>query len=94
MPVYDLGERRVEIRGPDVYIAPNAALIGSVIVGNECSFWFGAVVRGDNELSRSAIAPTTGRLRRARRSRHSSCDRRECLGRAHGDAARLHYRGR
>jgi carbonic anhydrase/acetyltransferase-like protein (isoleucine patch superfamily) len=50
MPVYDLGERRVEIRGPDVYIAPNAALIGSVIVGNECSFWFGAVVRGDNDL--------------------------------------------
>jgi carbonic anhydrase/acetyltransferase-like protein (isoleucine patch superfamily) len=50
MPVYDLGERRVEVRGPDVFIAPNAALIGSVIVGNDCSFWFGAVVRGDNDL--------------------------------------------
>ena len=50
MPLYNLGERRVEVRGPDVYVAPNASLIGSVIVGNECSFWFGAVVRGDNDL--------------------------------------------
>lgn len=50
MPIYNLGERRVEVRGPDVYVAPNASLIGSVIVGNECSFWFGAVVRGDNDL--------------------------------------------
>jgi carbonic anhydrase/acetyltransferase-like protein (isoleucine patch superfamily) len=49
MPVYNLGERRVEFRGPDVYVAPNASLIGSVIVGDECSFWFGAVVRGDND---------------------------------------------
>jgi len=48
--VYNLGERRVEFRGPDVYIAPNASLIGAVVVGNECSFWFGAVVRGDNDL--------------------------------------------
>lgn len=50
MPVYNLGERRVEFRGPDVYIAPSAALIGSVVVGNDCSFWFNAVVRGDNDL--------------------------------------------
>ena len=50
MPVYDLGERRVEIRGPDVFIAPNASLMGSVVVGDECTFWFGAVVRGDNDL--------------------------------------------
>jgi carbonic anhydrase/acetyltransferase-like protein (isoleucine patch superfamily) len=50
MPVYNLGARQVEFRGPDVYVAPNASLIGSVSVGNECSFWFGAVVRGDNDL--------------------------------------------
>ena len=49
MPVYNLGERRVEFHGPDVYVASNASLIGSVSVGNECSFWFGAVVRGDND---------------------------------------------
>ena len=50
MPLYNLGGRRVELLGPDVYIAPSASLIGSVIVGNECTFWFGAVVRGDNDL--------------------------------------------
>ena len=50
MPIYNFGERRVEVRGPDVFVAPNASLIGSVIIGNECSFWFGAVVRADNDL--------------------------------------------
>jgi carbonic anhydrase/acetyltransferase-like protein (isoleucine patch superfamily) len=52
MPVYDLGERRVEFRGPDVYIALSASLIGSVSVGNDCTFWFGAVIRGDNDWVR------------------------------------------
>jgi carbonic anhydrase/acetyltransferase-like protein (isoleucine patch superfamily) len=50
MPVYDLGKRRVQFRGSDAYVAPSASLVGSVIVGDECTFWFGAVVRGDNEL--------------------------------------------
>jgi carbonic anhydrase/acetyltransferase-like protein (isoleucine patch superfamily) len=50
MPVYNLGERRVEFRGPNVYVAPSASLIGSIIVGNDCTFWFNAVVRGDNDL--------------------------------------------
>jgi len=50
MPLFSLGDRRVEFRGPDVYVAPSASLIGSVIIGNGCSFWFGAVVRGDNDL--------------------------------------------
>lgn len=49
MPVYQLGERRVEIRGPRIYVAPTASLIGAVAVGNDCTFWFGAVVRGDIE---------------------------------------------
>lgn len=50
MPVFRLGDRRVEFRGPDVYVAPTATLIGSVILGSEASVWFGAVVRGDNDL--------------------------------------------
>ena len=50
MPVYDLGERRVQFRGRDAYVAPSASIVGSVVVGDECTFWFGAVVRGDNEL--------------------------------------------
>ncbi len=33
--------------GKDVFIAPNATIVGDVITGNACSFWFNAVVRGD-----------------------------------------------
>lgn len=33
--------------GDDCYIAPNATIVGDVITGNQCSFWFNAVVRGD-----------------------------------------------
>lgn len=33
--------------GEDCFIAPNATLIGDIIAGDQCSFWFNAVVRGD-----------------------------------------------
>ena len=33
--------------GTDCFIAPNATIVGDVQCGNECSFWFNAVVRGD-----------------------------------------------
>lgn len=33
----------------DVYIAPNAVVIGDVVLAAEVSIWFGAVVRGDVE---------------------------------------------
>lgn len=29
------------------FIAPNATIVGDVIVGTDCSIWFNAVVRGD-----------------------------------------------
>ncbi len=50
MPVYSLGERRVEFRGRDWFVAPTASVIGSVVIENEANLWFGVVVRGDNEL--------------------------------------------
>lgn len=31
----------------DCYIAPNATIVGDVVIGKECSVWFNAVVRGD-----------------------------------------------
>lgn len=31
----------------DCYVAPNATIVGDVVMGNECSVWFNAVVRGD-----------------------------------------------
>jgi carbonic anhydrase/acetyltransferase-like protein (isoleucine patch superfamily) len=31
----------------DCFIAPNATIVGDVILGSECSVWFNAVIRGD-----------------------------------------------
>lgn len=33
--------------GENNYIAPNATIVGDVISGSDCSFWFNCVVRGD-----------------------------------------------
>jgi carbonic anhydrase/acetyltransferase-like protein (isoleucine patch superfamily) len=33
--------------GKDCFIAPNATIVGDVVMGNECSVWFNAVIRGD-----------------------------------------------
>ena len=38
--------------GKDCFIAPNATLCGDIIMGNECSVWFNAVIRGDVNLIR------------------------------------------
>lgn len=31
----------------DCYVAENATIVGDVIMGNQCSVWFSAVIRGD-----------------------------------------------
>ena len=33
--------------GNDCFLAPNATVVGQVVMGNNCSVWFNAVVRGD-----------------------------------------------
>jgi carbonic anhydrase/acetyltransferase-like protein (isoleucine patch superfamily) len=33
--------------GDNMFIAPNATIVGDVVMGNDCSVWFNAVVRGD-----------------------------------------------
>lgn len=33
--------------GKDCFLADNAAIIGDVVIGDGCSIWFGAVLRGD-----------------------------------------------
>ena len=33
--------------GKNCFLADNAAIIGDVVVGDDCSIWFGAVLRGD-----------------------------------------------
>lgn len=33
--------------GNDCFIAPNATIVGDVVLGDNCSVWFNAVIRGD-----------------------------------------------
>lgn len=33
--------------GEDCFLAPNATVVGDVVMGKECSVWFNAVIRGD-----------------------------------------------
>lgn len=33
--------------GRDCYLAENATIVGDVIMGDQCSIWFNAVIRGD-----------------------------------------------
>ena len=33
--------------GHDCFLAPNASIIGDVVMGDECSIWFNTVLRGD-----------------------------------------------
>ena len=46
---YRLGDARVEAHS-ESWIAPTAAVIGKVRLDKGASVWFGAVLRGDNEL--------------------------------------------
>lgn len=50
MNVYDLGAVRPQLpEGGEYWIAPNAVVIGNVIIKQNASIWFGAVLRGDND---------------------------------------------
>ncbi|MFV0606953.1 MAG: gamma carbonic anhydrase family protein [Niabella sp.] len=47
MPVILPVKGKLPEMGKDCFIAPNATIVGDVIMGNQCSVWFNAVVRGD-----------------------------------------------
>ncbi len=38
---------KTPLLGANCFIADTAVLIGDVVAGNDCSFWFNAVIRGD-----------------------------------------------
>ena len=48
--LYKLGDAEVEIAGDDWFVADSAVVIGRVRLENNASVWYGAVLRGDNEL--------------------------------------------
>ena len=50
MSVYNLGNVTPELPNDDEYwIAPNAAVMGRVILKKNASIWWGATLRGDND---------------------------------------------
>ena len=49
MAVYELDGVTPKL-ADDVYVAPNAQVMGNVEMGPASSVWFGAVLRGDNDL--------------------------------------------
>src|SRR2546428_823835 len=49
MPIFSIGERRVELRGAHHYIAHDATVIGSVTLEADVSVWFKVVIRADND---------------------------------------------
>lgn len=49
MMKYRLGDVRVQAHDSS-WVAPDAAVIGKVRLDQDASVWFGAVLRGDNEL--------------------------------------------
>ena len=50
MAVYELDGVAPDLVDETVWIAPNAAVIGKVRLEAGASVWFGATIRGDNEL--------------------------------------------
>jgi carbonic anhydrase/acetyltransferase-like protein (isoleucine patch superfamily) len=49
--IYALGELKPEFRG-NYYVADSARVIGRCILENNAGVWFGAVLRGDNDIIR------------------------------------------
>ncbi|MDP9090496.1 MAG: gamma carbonic anhydrase family protein [Pseudomonadota bacterium] len=48
MAIYRLGDNSPTVSAT-AYIAPNATVVGKVILAENSSVWFGATLRGDNE---------------------------------------------
>ena len=49
MPLFAIGERRVELRGAHHFIAHDATLVGSIVLEENVNVWFKVVIRADND---------------------------------------------
>jgi carbonic anhydrase/acetyltransferase-like protein (isoleucine patch superfamily) len=50
MPLFSIGERRVELRGAHHFIAYDATLVGSIVLEENVNVWFKVVMRADNDV--------------------------------------------
>ncbi len=49
MPLFSLGERRVELVGRGHYVAYDATLVGSITLQADVNIWFKVVIRAEND---------------------------------------------
>jgi carbonic anhydrase/acetyltransferase-like protein (isoleucine patch superfamily) len=49
MPLFSIGERRVQLRGASHYVAYDATLVGDITLENDVSVWFKVVIRAEND---------------------------------------------
>jgi len=48
--IFSLGDKEVILKGEGHFVAPNATLIGSVVLEESASVWFNVVIRADNDV--------------------------------------------
>ncbi|HSA89860.1 MAG TPA: gamma carbonic anhydrase family protein [Burkholderiales bacterium] len=49
MPLFAIGERRVQLLGEHHFVAHDATLVGDITLHNEVSVWFQVVIRAEND---------------------------------------------
>jgi carbonic anhydrase/acetyltransferase-like protein (isoleucine patch superfamily) len=49
MPLFAIGERRVQLLGEHHYVAHDATLVGDITLHHEVSIWFKVVIRAEND---------------------------------------------
>jgi len=49
MPLFSLGERRVELVGQGHYVAYDATVVGSITLHADANIWFKVVIRAEND---------------------------------------------
>jgi carbonic anhydrase/acetyltransferase-like protein (isoleucine patch superfamily) len=52
MPLYSIGDKRVELRGAHHYIAHDATLVGAITLEADANVWFKVVIRAENDVVR------------------------------------------
>jgi carbonic anhydrase/acetyltransferase-like protein (isoleucine patch superfamily) len=49
MPIFSLGERRVQLIGEHHYVAHDATVVGDVVMNANVNIWFQVVIRAEND---------------------------------------------
>jgi carbonic anhydrase/acetyltransferase-like protein (isoleucine patch superfamily) len=52
MPLYSIGEQRVELIGEHHYVAHDATLVGAITLEADVNVWFKVVIRAENDTVR------------------------------------------